>query len=50
MREIINTVSDITEENLFEIINNNEKLNKYLNNQIIKKKIYVKNRLINIII
>ena len=49
-REIINTVSDITEENLFEIINNNEKLNKYLNKQIIKKKIYVKNRLINIII
>ncbi len=49
-REIINTVSDISEESLFEIIIKNEKLNKYLNNKVIKKKIYVKNRLINIII
>ena len=49
-REILNTLPDISEENLFEIISKNETLNKYLNNKIIKRKIYIKNKLINIIL
>ncbi len=49
-RVILKTIPDISEENLFKIINNDETLYKYLNNQIIKRKIYVKNKLINIII
>ncbi len=49
-RGLINTTPDLTEENLFDMINNNEKLNKYLSNQKIKRKIYIKNKLINIII
>ena len=49
-RVILNTIPDISEENLFEIINKNETLNKYLNKKIIKRKIYIKNKLINIII
>ena len=49
-REVINTFPDISEENLFEIISKNETLKKYLNNQIIKRKIYIKNKLINIIL
>ena len=49
-RGLINTTPDLTEENLFDMINNNEKLNKYLSNQKIKRKIYIKNKLMNIII
>ncbi len=49
-RELINTSPNISEENLFEIINKNETLKKYLNNKNIKRKIYIKDKLINIII
>ena len=49
-RQIIKTTKDIPEDNLMGIINNDALLIKYLNNSTIKKKIYVPNRLINIII
>ncbi|MDC0853559.1 leucine--tRNA ligase [Candidatus Pelagibacter sp.] len=49
-RELINTKPNMSEENLFEIINENEALSKYLQNQKIKRKIYIKDKLINIII
>ena len=49
-RELIETKIDIKEEELLEIILNSQNLKKYLENKEIKKKIYVPNRLINIII
>ncbi len=49
-RELINTSPNMSEENLFELINKNKALNKYLHNQKIKRKIYIKDKLINIII
>ena len=49
-RELLNTNPNISEENLFEIINKSESLNKYLNNKKIKRKIYIKDKLINIIV
>ena len=49
-RELINTSPNMSEENLFELINKNQALNKYLHNQKIKRKIYIKDKLINIII
>ncbi len=41
---------NMTEEKLFEIINNNEKIIKYLDQKNIKRKIYIKDKLLNIII
>ena len=49
-RELIETKPDITEAELIDIINGNKNLQKYLENKEIKKKIFVPNRLINIII
>ncbi len=49
-RELINTKPNMSEESLFEIINKNEALSKYLQNQKIKRKIYIKDKLINIIV
>ena len=49
-RGLIQTDQDINENNLYKLIKNDEKLNKYLNEQEVKKKIYIKNKLINIII
>ncbi len=49
-RELINTSPNMSEESLFEIINKNQTLIKYLQNQKIKRKIYIKDKLINIII
>ena len=49
-RDLINTEPNMSEENLLELINKNESLSKYLQNQKIKRKIYIKDRLINIII
>ena len=48
-RGLIQTKPDISEENLFDIILKDEKLTKYLNKNNIKRKIYIKNKLINII-
>ena len=49
-RQIIKTIKDISEEALMKIIINDTLLKKYLDNAAIKKKIYIPNRLINIII
>jgi len=49
-RGLVKTELDITEEKLFEIIKNDETLTKYLNKKDHKKRIYIKNKLINIII
>ena len=49
-RDLINTYYDISEEDLFKLINNNKTLSKYIEKKDIKRKIYIKNKLINIII
>ena len=49
-RDVINTKPGLSEEDLFELINKSETLNKYLYKQKIKRKIYIKDKLINIII
>ena len=49
-RGLIQSKPDITEEKLFEIIKNDEKIKKYLDQKNIKKKIYIKDKLLNIII
>ncbi len=49
-RGLIQSKPDITEEKLFEIIKNDEKIMNYLDQKNIKKKIYIKDKLLNIII
>ena len=49
-RGLVQTELGITEEKLFEIIRNDEKIIKYLNQKNIKKKIYIKDKLLNIIV
>ena len=49
-RALVQTKPDISEEKLFEIIGNDEKVMKYLDKKNIKKKIYIKDKLLNIII
>ena len=49
-RGLIKTKTDVLEESLFDIILKDEKLSKYLNKKNVKRKIYIKNKLINIII
>mgnify|MGYP005739128281 FL=1 len=49
-RGLIQTNHNIAEEKLFEIIKNDEKIMKYFDQKKIKKKIYIKDKLLNIII
>ncbi len=49
-KELIQTKKDLEESELFEKIKKIEKLNKIIDNKEIKKKIYVKNKVFNIII
>ena len=49
-RGLIETNRDISEQELTNMINNNELLKKYLDKQTFKKKIFIKNKLMNIII
>ena len=49
-RLVIKVDRDIKEENIMDIIFKHENIKKYLENKEIKKKIFVPNRLINIII
>ena len=49
-RGLIQTKIDTSENDIFDIINNDEKIFKYLEKKIIKRKIFIKNKLINIII
>ena len=48
-RGIIDTKKDINEDDLIKLISNDEKITKYFDKNKIKKKIYIKNKLINII-
>ena len=49
-RTIINAEINLKEDNILDIAKNEKLLDKYLNNKSIKKVIFVKNRLINILI
>jgi leucyl-tRNA synthetase len=49
-RGLIHTKPNITKEKLFQIIKNDEKITKYFDQKNIKKKIYIKDKLLNIII
>ena len=49
-RSILNESRDISEERLLEIVKSNTLLEKYLKDKDIKKIIFVKNRLINLLI
>ena len=49
-REILEIKNDSSEEEILKLIQKNEKLEKFLKNKKILKKIFVKNRLINLII
>ncbi len=49
-RGLLKTEIDISENDLLNIINNDEKISKYVDGKEIKKKIYIKNKLINIIL
>ena len=49
-RGLIKTTHNLTEEKLFKLIKNDETLIKYINQKEIKRKIYIKDKLMNIII
>ena len=49
-RGMVQTKPEISEKDLLEIIKSDQKLFKYLNNKTIKKKIYIENKLLNVII
>ena len=49
-RELLNFTKDVEEKFLLQQVKNNEKINKFLKNKKIKKSIYIKNKLLNIII
>ena len=48
-RGVLSSVKNIDEEGVMKLVFGDEKLNKYLINEEIKKKIYIKDKLINII-
>ena len=49
-RGLIIAKRDLTEEKLISLVNENTEINKFINDQKIKKKIFVPNKLINLII
>ena len=49
-RDLMNFNKDINEQDLLFEIKNNQKLSKFLKDKEIKKSIYIKNKLINLII
>jgi leucyl-tRNA synthetase len=49
-RGLVNATLDLLEEDLIKLINKDKHINKYLIDKEIKKKIYIKNKLMNIII
>ena len=49
-REILNTQRDLDEDEILKIIDNNVKLKKYIENKKIVKKIFVKNKIVNLIV
>jgi leucyl-tRNA synthetase len=49
-RGLINTESDLEENDVLDLVKKNQNIHKYLSNKVIKKNIYIKNKLMNIII
>ena len=49
-RGLLNLKKDINEKELLSLIKKDEKLNKYLESKEIKKQIFVKNKIMNLII
>ena len=49
-RAVINSIRDTSEKDLFELIKNNSATKKYIENKVIKKRIFIPNKLINIIL
>ena len=49
-RDLLSVDKSLDEKEVLDLINNNEKINKFLANKEIKKTIYVKDKLINLII
>ena len=49
-RGLINIKKDTEEDNLINIIKNDEKISKYISGKIIKKQIFIKNKILNFII
>jgi len=47
---LIKSAPNLSEEKLFEIIKNDETLIKYINQKNVKRKIYIQDKLMNIII
>ena len=49
-RGLIKSSNNLSEDELMKLIQNDEKLQKYIENKKIRKKIYIQDKLINIII
>ena len=49
-RGLLNLKKDTDEKELLSLIKKDEKLNKYIENKIIKKQIFVKNKIMSLII
>ena len=49
-RGLIEVERDISETNFIELVKNNDKIKKYIENKPIKRKIFIKNKLLNLII
>ena len=49
-RAVINSIRDTNEKDLFELIKNNPATKKHIENKVIKKSIFIPNKLINIIL
>jgi leucyl-tRNA synthetase len=49
-RGLINTKLDLEEVDLFKLVKKDQNIYKYISDKEIKKKIYIKNKLMNIII
>ena len=49
-RGLVKSKPGLSEDNLFEIISKDEKLNKYFFEKILRRKIYIKDKLLNIIV
>ena len=49
-REVLDIPKNLSEDTVFEIINKNKKLSKYIEGQKILKKIFVQNKIINLIL
>ena len=49
-RGLINTKLDLEEDDLLKLVKKDQNINKYLTDKEVRKKIYIKNKLMNIII